>query len=149
MIFSRSFLFSITSLLMLVIFSTFFAFSAANLVPNSMADSLTSVINANALKPAECAGITLTHLVVIGVNTPSGNSELIVGTPASETIVGAGGADCILGGSGDDLLRGGGGIDILMGGPGNDTLNGGGGADVCYGGGDPGDTFISCSTIIP
>jgi Ca2+-binding RTX toxin-like protein len=138
------------SLVVLVTISIIFVLSAANTIPATKAGSVSSAINANALKPTECAGISLTRVVVIANgDVPSNQNELILGTPASETINGGGGADCILGGAGDDNLQGGNGKDVLMGGPGNDAINGGGGADVCYGGGQAGDTFISCSTIVP
>jgi Ca2+-binding RTX toxin-like protein len=138
------------SLVTLVAISIIFALSAANTVPASKADYLTSAINANALKPTECAALNLVNIINIGRgNVPTNKNDLILGTPGGETINGGGGADCILGGGGDDTLQGGNGADILMGGPGNDTLNGGGGADVCYGGGQAGDTFISCATIVP
>lgn len=138
------------SLVALVAISVMFAFSAANTIPPTKAGSATSAINATALKPNECASLSLTRVVNIGNgDTPSNANELILGTTGADDISGAGGSDCIVGGGGDDTLRGGGGIDILMGGPGNDSVRGGGGADVCYGGGQAGDTFISCSTIVP
>ena len=138
------------SLFVLVTISVIFAFSAANTVPPTKAGSVNNTINANALKPTECAGISLTRVVNISKgDTPSNQNELILGTSAFETINGGGGADCIIGGGGDDNLQGGNGKDVLMGGPGNDAINGGGGADVCYGGGQAGDTFVSCSTILP
>ena len=147
---SRTFFWMLASLVVLVTISIISAFSAANTVSGSMADSLTSAITANALKPTECSALSLTRVVLIGSGgIPNNSNELIIGTSASETISGGGGADCIIGGGGDDTLQGGNGKDVLMGGPGNDTINGGGGADVCYGGGQTGDTFISCSTIVP
>lgn len=150
MFLSRTFFWLTASLVVLVTISIISAFSAANIVAGSKVVSLTFAINATALKPTECSALSLTRIVNIGNgDTPSNANELIIGTSAGETISGAGGADCILGGGGDDTLQGGNGKDVLMGGPGNDTLNGGGGADVCYGGGQAGDTFISCSTIVP
>jgi Ca2+-binding RTX toxin-like protein len=143
------FFWMVASLVTLVTISVIFALSAANTVSGSRADDISTAINANALKPPECASLNLTRIVVIGSNTPNNSSELILGTPGNDTINGGGGSDCILGGGGDDNLRGGNGVDILMGGPGNDAINGGGGADICYGGGQAGDTFASCSTIFP
>ncbi len=139
------------SLLVLIAAGLFSAFSASNTVTPSLLGSRTAIINANALKPPECAGLNLTRLVILARgDAPSAQNELIIGTPSSETISGAGGTDCILGGGGNDTLRGGAGIDILMGGPGNDALDGGGGkGDVCYGGGQAGDTFNRCETIVP
>ena len=147
---SRMFFWMSASLVTLITISVIFAFSAANTVPASKADYLTSAINANALKPTECAALNLTRVVIIARgDVPNNSNELILGTAAGETINGGGGADCIIGGGGDDTLLGGNGKDVLMGGPGNDAINGGGGADVCYGGGQAGDTFVSCSTIVP
>ena len=146
---SRMFFWMVASLVTLVTISIIFALSAANTVPGSKVDDISTVINANALKPTECASLNLTRIVVIGSNTPNNSNELILGTSGNDTINGAGGSDCILGGGGNDNLKGGAGVDILMGGPGNDAINGGGGADICYGGGQAGDTFASCSTIFP
>lgn len=150
MFLSRTFFWMSASLVVLVTLSVISAFSAANIVVGSKVASITSTINANALKPTECASLSLTRVVdLANGDTPSNANELILGTSADETISGKGGSDCIVGGGGDDSLKGGGGVDILMGGPGNDFLNGGGGADTCYGGGQAGDTFASCSTIVP
>lgn len=139
------------SLLILIAAGMFSAFSASNTVVPSLLGSRTAVINANALKPPECAVLNLTRLVILARgDAPSAQNELIIGTAGSETISGSGGSDCILGGGGNDTLRGGAGIDILMGGPGDDRLDGGGGnGDVCYGGGQAGDTFNRCETIVP
>lgn len=139
------------SLLILMAAGLFSAFSASNTVSPSRLGSRTAVINANALKPPECAALNLTRLVILARgDAPSAQSELIIGTPGNETISGAGGTDCILGGGGNDTLRGGAGIDILFGGPGNDHLDGGGGnGDACYGGGQAGDTFNRCEIIVP
>ncbi|PWH17579.1 MAG: hypothetical protein DDG60_01795 [Anaerolineae bacterium] len=139
------------SLLILVSAGLFSAFSASNTVSSSLLGSRTAVINANALKPPECAALNLTRLVILarGDNTTAQN-ELVIGTPGNETILSRGGTDCILGGGGNDDLRGGAGLDILIGGPGDDALDGGGGrGDVCYGGGQAGDTFTRCETVVP
>jgi Ca2+-binding RTX toxin-like protein len=140
-----------SSLLVLVVTSIFFAFSASNTIPQTRRTNQTFVINANALKPTACAALNLTRLVILarGDNT-TGQSELVLGTTGDDDIRSRGGTDCLLGGGGNDSLRGGNGMDILIGGPGNDTLDGGGGAgDVCYGGGQGGDTFTRCETIVP
>lgn len=139
------------SLIVLTALGLFSALSASNTVPGTRKTNQTFVINANALKPTECAALNLTRLVIIarGDNT-SGQSELVIGTPGDDDLRSRGGADCILGGGGNDILRGGAGMDILIGGPGDDDLDGGGGAgDVCYGGGDAGDTFNRCETVVP
>ena len=103
------------------------ATSAGNGVPGSLDGRITQSIGANNLKPASCASISLTTLV-IGVTGTSGN-------------------DLLLGGSGVDVMNGGGGNDCILGGGGNDTISGGTGTDVCIGG--PGtDTFSGCETSI-
>src|SRR5690242_6352420 len=130
------------SLVVLVAISVIFALSAANTVPSTKIGSLTTTVNANALKPTECASLALTRIVILARgDVPNNNAELIIGTSAGETINGAGGVDCILGGGGNDDLQGGNGKDVLMGGPGNDTVDGGGGTDDLYGN-DGDDTLI-------
>ncbi len=138
-------------LVVLVSFSLAAALSAANLVVPSRAEDYNEAITAETLKPTECAGLTLTRLVVLARgDLPSGANELILGTPANDLVLKSGGSDCILGGNGNDDLSGGAGMDVLLGGPGDDSLNGGGGnGDRCHGGGQPGDKFKSCETIYP
>ena len=110
------------------------AASAAGVTtPNTGLDLYTQVTTADDIKPASCAGITLTH-VVSGSGTITGvasNNELITGSAGIDTIDGNLGDDCILGGSGDD------------------DITGNGGTDVCIGGGDAGDVFATCETTIP
>lgn len=104
--------------------------TATNTVPPTHAGLVTRSIGPNDLKPAACAGITLTNLV-----TGSGN------------VTGTNGNDLILGSPGSDELRGRGGNDCILGGGSNDDLDGGPGSDVCIGG--PGtDVFIRCETWI-
>jgi Ca2+-binding RTX toxin-like protein len=152
----------------LLVVSLSTALAAANTVPPSKAGSTTQAITVNILKPPECAALTLTAIRTGGgVFSGTGASELILGSAGNDTITGGGGTDCIvggdgndtltggnstdvlIGGAGDDLLRGQGGNDFLYGGPGTDNLQGGTGSDYCNGGGQPGDTFNSCSTIVP
>lgn len=138
------------SLLLLMAAGLFSAFSASNTVAPSLLGSRTAVIDANALKPPECAGLNLTRLVSIARgDSPTNGDDLIIGTPGGDDINGGPGQDCILGGGGNDTLRGGSGADVLIGGPGNDSLDGGGGGDACYGGGQAGDTFNRCETVFP
>lgn len=139
------------SLLFLMAAGLFSAFSASNTVAPSLLDNQAFLINANALKPPECAALNLTRLVILARgDTTTGQSELVIGTPGNDNVLSRGGTDCILGGGGNDDLRGGAGLDILIGGPDNDRLDGGGGrGDVCYGGGQPGDTFLRCETTVP
>jgi Ca2+-binding RTX toxin-like protein len=138
-------------LVVLVSLSLAGALSAANLVTPSRAEDYNEAITAEALKPTECAGVTLSRVVILSRgDLPSGANELILGTPNDDSAVKSGGSDCILGGGGNDTLNGGAGMDVLLGGPGDDILNGGGGiGDKCYGGGQPGDKFKSCETVYP
>lgn len=136
-------------------------------VPTGSVTDVSSAVTANDMKPAECAGITLTA-VVSGSGTFAGAtgtvSELITGSAGADDITGNGGDDCILAGGGDDTVNGGDDTDVILGQAGNDTLNGdagadelfggtgddaldgGAGADTCTGGGEPGDTYTSCET---
>lgn len=108
------------------------ASTASTTTPSSGLDIYTQVTTANDIKPASCAGITLTHVVSgSGTITGTGNSELITGSAGVDTIDGDLGDDCILGGSGDD------------------DITGNAGTDVCIGGGDAGDVFTTCETTIP
>ncbi len=107
---------------MLAVASTATAFTASNTVPATKAGRQQFTINAEALKPAACAGITLTAIVTGGVNGTAA-AELVLGTAVANNFSGAGGNDCILGGGGDDTIAGGAGIDVCIGGPGIDTFN--------------------------
>jgi Ca2+-binding RTX toxin-like protein len=100
------------------------ALTATSTVPVSRADRSTATINANALKPAACSGISLTAIVV-GSGTFAGTAaaELILGRTLADTISGNGGNDCILGGGGNDTLRGNAGTDVCIGGLGTDTFD--------------------------
>ncbi len=105
------------------------AITAANTVPESGADVNDLAITANALKPAQCAGLTLTNLV-----TGSGN------------INGTAGNDLILGSNGADVIDGLGGDDCIVGGGGDDTIDGGADTDVCIGGAGT-NGFANCETV--
>jgi Ca2+-binding RTX toxin-like protein len=98
------------------------AFAAANTVPATNLGRIQLPIGANDLKPAACAGITLT--TVVAGTTGGAANELILGTAAGESLKGNGGDDCILGGGGNDSFNGGAGTDVCIGGPGTDTFNG-------------------------
>ena len=84
-------------------------------------------MDANALKPPECAALSLGNVVVCppggGNCDGTGLNDLIIGSPNADNISGAKGDDCILGGGGDDYLKGEQGNDICGGGPGNDTFH--------------------------
>jgi Ca2+-binding RTX toxin-like protein len=99
------------------------ALTATNTVPATNLGRTTQPITANALKPAPCAALNLSA-VVVGTGTFSGGSasELILGGSGIDTIRGGAGTDCLLGGGGNDSLRGDGGTDVCIGGPGADTF---------------------------
>jgi hypothetical protein len=129
----------------LVLVSAISAYAAANSVPRSKVVDYSTAITANALKPSECAGLSLSN-VITGrdeINGSSGN-DLILGSEREDTIRGNNGNDCILGGSGEDTLYGNSGGDVLIGGGDSDELDGGGGSDVCYRGGGDDNTYDSC-----
>jgi Ca2+-binding RTX toxin-like protein len=99
------------------------AVAATNTVPPTRVDSRSVFFDINHLKPAACAGITVTNLVTgSGALTGSEGNDLILGGPGADEINGLGGSDCILGGGGDDLINGGDGNDICIGGPGSDAF---------------------------
>ena len=104
----------------LALASATFAFTASNTVPATHAGRQQFTINANALKPAACAALNLTA-IVIG-NTGTAANELVLGSAVADTMTGKGGNDCILGGGGNDSITGGAGTDVCIGGPGTDTF---------------------------
>lgn len=118
--------------------------TASNTVPASNLGEDLRSITADAVKPAECAGIALTTIVADGTAA----NDLVLGTSAGDSIRGRQGEDCVLAGAGADTLRGGTGDDILLGQAGDDHLIGNPGIDVCRGGAGT-DTFQSCETEIP
>ena len=129
----------------LVLVSAVSAYAAANTVPRSKLVDYRTAITANTLKPAECAGISLST-VVTGrgdINGTSGN-DLILASELEDVVDARGGNDCILGGAGEDVLNGEGGNDVLLGGADSDQLDGGAGTDLCYRGGGDGDTYQRC-----
>jgi Ca2+-binding RTX toxin-like protein len=95
--------------------------TAANTVPGSSLGSASQAITPDTLKPAACAGITLTTLV-IGSTGGAGN-DLVLGSAAVDTMDGNGGNDCVIGGGSNDSLRGSAGTDVCIGGPGTDTFH--------------------------
>lgn len=107
--------------LLLVATSSSTVSTGANQVAPSLAASVTRTVDADALKPAECAALELTLVVVSG--TGSEANELILGTGSGETGLGGGGDDCIVAGAGDDVLVGGAGGDICIGGAGRDSYD--------------------------
>jgi Ca2+-binding RTX toxin-like protein len=99
-----------------------YTFTASNTVPATNVGRQQFAINANALKPAACAALNLTSLVV-GTNGTAGN-DLILGPSTASTLNGNGGQDCIVGGGGNDTINGNGNTagDVCIGGPGTDTF---------------------------
>jgi hypothetical protein len=146
-------------LILLVVLGVITASAAANIVPVTWLGATNLPITANDLKPAACAALNLTNLVVgSGTFNGSNGNDLILGSPGADTINGRQGGDCILGGGGNDILRGHVGNDVLLGGPGNDilygnqgndTLIGGEGYDICYGGGGSDNFDLSCEEQYP
>ncbi len=101
------------------------AVATSNTVPGTHVGRSTRPIDANALKPSQCAALNLTAVVVCTGGNCNGTSasELIIGTSGSDTIRSKGGTDCILGGGGGDDITGGGAGDVCLGGPGTDTFS--------------------------
>jgi Ca2+-binding RTX toxin-like protein len=131
----------------LVLVSAFSAFAAANAVAKSRVADVRITINANALKPSQCASLNLTNVVTgRGDFNGTNNNDLILGSNISDEIYGRDGNDCILGGGGDDVIDGDSGNDILIGGSGDDDLKGGGGTDYCYGNSGS-DSMSSCTEL--
>jgi Ca2+-binding RTX toxin-like protein len=133
------------SLLILILISLFSIFAASVSVAATGLAAVSHTTNVNELKPAECASLNLTNLIING-NGGSGN-DLIFGTAEDNTLDGGGGNDCMVGGDGVDVLSGGDGDDVLLGGAGADELNGDAGTDTCYGGPDV-DLFATCETEV-
>lgn len=99
------------------------ALTAGNAVPQTNASEELRSVGPNDVKPAACAGITLTATVIgSGIVTGTGANELILGGSGGDTITGLGGTDCIVGGGGNDIIDGGLGTDVCIGGPGTDTF---------------------------
>jgi Ca2+-binding RTX toxin-like protein len=97
------------------------AFTAANVVPASRADSVEQSITAYTLKPSACAALALAT-VVVGTTGGNGN-DLLLGSTGVDAMRGNQGNDCMLGGDGNDNLRGDNGTDVCIGGPGTDTFH--------------------------
>ena len=130
----------------LITLSAASAFAAANSVPGTRLDDDTLPISANAIKPAKCAALNLTNIVVAG-NGTAGN-DLILGTAGNDNLRGSDGDDCIVGGGGDDSLDGQKDNDILLGQDGNDSLRGSQDTDICDGGAGTDSGHNSCETEI-
>jgi Ca2+-binding RTX toxin-like protein len=96
------------------------AYTAGNLVPATKAGQTAIPITPDSLKPAACAGITLTTLVI--GSTGTGGNDLLLGTAAVDVMSGGAGNDCILAGAGSDTIDGGAGTDVCIGGPGTNIF---------------------------
>ena len=127
-------------LLFLIVVGAISALAANNTVAPSRASSQSFTVDANSLKPVECAGITVGGF---SWEVKGKDSGLYFGTADNDTIDTGNGDDCVLAGdgndtvygkSGTDVLLGEGGADRLYGGAGDDWLYGGDGIDTCYGG---------------
>jgi len=82
--------------------------TASNLVAPSHAGRITDTITPDKLKPAACAGITVTHL--------STGAGAVPGTAANDLILGSAGNDTLgsnAAGQGADCCVGGGGVDTF------------------------------------
>lgn len=108
------------SLAGLAVLASLVALAASNAVPLTRASTTSRPIDANALKPPECASLNLTAIALVNGGAAS---ELVLRTSAGESMSGSSGDDCILGGGGDDSIRGDAGTDICVGGPGNDSMH--------------------------
>lgn len=114
-------------LILLLMAGVVSAVAAQNTVQPSRLGQRNFAINANALKPPQCAALNLTAVVIC----PSGGgncagtdaSDLILGTSSADNITGGKGDDCILGGGGNDFLKGDQGNDVCIGGPGTNTFH--------------------------
>ncbi len=109
------------SLPILIILSAIFAYTSANIVPESGIDIETHDITANQMKPADCDGLNLTAIYT-GSDGSTAN-DLLLGTSGSDSLNANDGNDCVVGGSGDDTLDGGAGTDVCIGGDGTDSFS--------------------------
>jgi hypothetical protein len=127
MLIRKFYRFGLAGLILLILVSVVSAVAASNTVPPSRLADRRSPIGPNSLKPAECAALTLTNIVVCpsggGACNGTNAADLILGSPAIDDIQGDKGNDCILGGGGDDTIRGDQGTDVCDGGPGNDSFH--------------------------
>ncbi len=119
--------FSFFGLVVLILVSIGSAVAATNTVPPSRLTDQKRIIAVNDLKPAACAALNLSSILVCpfagGACDGTDASELILGSPLVDDIKGGKGDDCILGGGGDNQLRGDQGTDVCIGGPGNDGFH--------------------------
>ncbi len=90
--------------------------TAGNTVAGSYASDTTSPIDANALKPAECASLNLSAVLTGSGDFEGGAAnELLLGGSAAQKIRGRDGDDCLVGGAGPDEFRADAGTDVCIG----------------------------------
>lgn len=113
------------SMALITIVTAMTAIAAMNTVPPTKVDVENVFFQINHLRPAACAGLSLSNLITgSGTLTGTEGNDLILGSSGADTIDGLGGSDCIVGGGGDDLITGGNDADLCIGGDGNDTFTG-------------------------
>lgn len=108
-------------------------FTATNTVPPSKVGRTIQALALSQLAPAECSGISLTHLMVATTSTTSGTNadDLILGrgTAGVFTLTGNGGTDCLVAGGGASTYN---------------TLNGGY-TDICLAPAAAHNTYSKCT----
>jgi Ca2+-binding RTX toxin-like protein len=110
-------------LLLVVSVSVLSAFAAGISAPVVNAGQQSVPVTAEDIKPAACAGITLTNIVSgSGTLTGTAGNDLMIGSGGADVIDGLGGDDCVLGSGGDDTLAGNEGKDVCLGGTGDDLF---------------------------
>ncbi len=104
--------------------------AASNIVPPSHASATFQGVTANDLKPAACAALNLSVVVVGAGDSAATANQLLLAGPAITTVTGGHGSDCIV-------------ASPIVG-----TIDGGpaAGTDVCIGGAST--VFKRCATQI-
>jgi len=102
--------------------------AAANAVPQSRAATISSTVNANALRPSGCLGLNLSVVVEGAGDGGATANQLLLGGPADTAMVGGSGDDCIVASTAAT------------------SIDGGTGTNVCYGGSST--VFTNCQTQI-
>ncbi len=93
--------------------------TASNSVPPTRLGQDTRAIGPNDLKPAACAGIVVTNMMIgTGSAILNGTSaaNLLIGVPGTVTINARQGNDCVVGNSSVTAISGGTGTDVCIGG---------------------------------
>ena len=104
-------------LLVVVIVPIGTVFTSSNTVPPTFAGQAYVAVGPNELKPRECAGITVTNLILVEsvLNTGTEGNDLLIGNDLVSVIDGAGGDDCLVTGNTAAVLQGGDGYDVCVG----------------------------------